>query len=175
MPTALPALLDQAAVEIRDRRMLVTVVGAETPGVYRLQVPEQVGQSLEKLVVKQEDQVTGVPFAVELSLDESYLEGLSAAQEAIAQGHFKEFGYFRAGDAEQLIAAVSGNIPGHELWKYLAVAALVILLVECFVTRWVAKRRKTDTMPQVAFVSEGEKMSSFRDRAREMVAQVRMK
>jgi hypothetical protein len=168
-------LLDQAAVEIRDRRMLVTVVGAETPGVYRLQVPEQVGQSLEKLVVKQEDQATGVPFAVELSLDESYLEGLSAAQEAIAQGHFKEFDYFRAGDVQQLIAAVSGNIPGHELWKYLAVAALVILLVECFVTRWVAKRRKTDTMPQVTFVSEGEKMSSFRDRAREMVAQVRIK
>jgi len=49
------------------------------------------------------------------------------------------------------------------------------LLVECFVTRWVAMRRKTDTMPQVAFVSEGEKMSSFRDRAREMVAQVRAK
>ncbi|MFP6575887.1 MAG: hypothetical protein VB912_12085, partial [Pirellulaceae bacterium] len=79
------------------------------------------------------------------------------------------------GDAEQMVAAVSGNIPGHELWKYLAVAALIILLVECFVTRWVAMRRKTDTMPQVAFVSEGEKMSSFRDRAREMVAQVRAK
>ena len=53
--------------------------------------------------------------------------------------------------------------------------ALIILLVECFVTRWVAMRRKTDTMPQVAFVSEGEKLSSFRDRAREMVAQVRAK
>jgi hypothetical protein len=168
-------LVDQAAVEIRERRMLVTVVGAEKPGVYALQLPAQLGDSLADLVVKQSDESSGVPFAVELALDESYLEGLSASQEAVAQEHFKEFNYFRAGDAEQMVAAVSGNIPGHELWKYLAVAALTILLVECFVTRWVAMRRKTDTMPQVAFVSEGEKMSSFRDRAREMVAQVRAK
>jgi len=69
---------------------------------------------------------------------------------------------------------VSGNIPGHELWKYLAVAALVILLVECFVTRWVALRRKSDSMPTVSFVSEGERLNSFRDRAREMVSQVRV-
>jgi hypothetical protein len=168
-------LVDQAAVEIRERRMLVTVVGAEKPGVYALQLPAQLADSLADLVVKQSDESSGVPFAVELALDESYLEGLSASQEAVAQEHFKEFNYFRAGDAEQMVAAVSGNIPGHELWKYLAVAALTILLVECFVTRWVAMRRKTDTMPQVAFVSEGEKMSSFRDRAREMVAQVRAK
>ena len=167
--------LDQAAVEIRDQRMLVTVVGAEKPGVYALQMPAQLGDSLNDLVITEDGKAAGVPFAIELGLDESYLEGLSAGQEAIVEEKFEPFHYFRAGDSKQMIAAVSGNIPGHELWKYLAVAALIILLVECFVTRWVAMRRKTDSMPTVAFISEGEKLSSFRDRAREMVAQVRTK
>ncbi len=154
--------------------MMVTVVGAEKPGVYALQLPSALSDNMSDLVVKQDDQSSGVPFAVELVLDESYLEGLSAAQEDIAKEHFEPFKYFRARDNEQLIAAVSGNIPGHELWKYLAVAALVILLVECFVTRWVAQRRKSDSMPTVSFVSEGERLNSFRDRAREMVSQVRV-
>ena len=166
--------IDQAAVEIQDERMMVTVVGAEKPGVYALQLPSALSDNMSDLVVKQDDQASGVPFAVELVLDESYLEGLSAAQEDIAKEHFEPFKYFRARDNEQLIAAVSGNIPGHELWKYLAVAALVILLVECFVTRWVAQRRKSDSMPTVSFVSEGERLNSFRDRAREMVSQVRV-
>ena len=167
--------LDQAAVEIRDQRMLVTVMGAEKPGVYALQLPAQFGDSLNDLVVREDEEGAGVPFVVKLSLDESRLEGLSAEQEKIARKQFKQFNYFRARTAEQMIAFVSGNIPGHELWKYLAVAALIILLVECFVTRWVAVRRKSDVMPTVAFISEGEKLSSFRDRAREMVAQVRAK
>ena len=165
--------LDQAAVEVRDDRMVVTVVGAEHPGVYSLQLPASLSEGASDFAVTKEGQDAGIPFAVELALGESYLEGLSAGQEAVVEDTLEPFDYFRAVDVAQMIAAVSGNIPGHELWKYLAVAALVILLVECFVTRWVAVRRKADSMPTVSFVSEGERLSTFRDRAREMVTQAR--
>jgi hypothetical protein len=72
-----------------------------------------------------------------------------------------------------MIAAVIDEIPGHELWKYLAVAAVLILLAECFVTRWIAVQRKSGAEETVSFVSDGEKLSSFRDRAQQMLETVR--
>ncbi|MFP6649157.1 MAG: hypothetical protein VB817_06835, partial [Pirellulaceae bacterium] len=81
--------------------------------------------------------------------------------------------YFAAANDQELIAAVVDEVPGHELWKYLAVAALLILLAECFVTRWIARQRKIGAEETVEFVSEGEKLSSFRERAQQMLETVR--
>ena len=61
--------IDQAAVEIQDERMMVTVVGAEKPGVYALQLPSALSDNMSDLVVTQDDQASGVSFAVELVMD----------------------------------------------------------------------------------------------------------
>ena len=39
------------------------------------------------------------------------------------------------------------EVPGEEIWKYLCVAGLAVLLGELIFTRWVAARRKLQAGP----------------------------
>jgi hypothetical protein len=63
-----------------------------------------------------------------------------------------------------------GDIPGSELWKLLAVAAMFILLLELVVSRWIARNRKIGAAVTIDFTSEGERITSFHDRAKELMA-----
>ena len=46
---------------------------------------------------------------------------------------------------------VRGHMPGNEFWRVLAVAALVGLLVEILLTRWIAIQRKSGSAAVVRF------------------------
>ena len=109
-------------------------------------------------------------LSVSRSAGESRLDLLSDTDQATID---QQLDYFAAANDEQMIAAVVDEVPGHELWKYLAVAALAILLAECFVTRWIAQHRKTGAEEKVEFVSDGEKLSSFKERAQQMLESIR--
>jgi len=163
---------EQGTVEVQQDRLVVTLVGMDQPGIYQLQLPESLQGDLEGLgpVARSADGRQSLPLAVTRAAEESRLELLSDTDEAsIGQN----VDYFAAGNDAEMIAAVVDEVPGHELWKYLAVAALLILLAECFVTRWIARQRKTGAEEPVEFVSEGEKLSSFRERAQQMLETVR--
>lgn len=109
-------------------------------------------------------------FAVMTSPKESRLEPISQDEELVAQKHLD---YFRASNTEQMISATVGNVPGHEIWKYLILGAMVILIAESCITRWIAHQRRLGSSETVSFVSEGEQMQTFQDRARELLNQSR--
>jgi len=164
--------LQQGTVEVQQDRLVVTLVGMDQPGIYHLQFPESLEGDLVGLgpVARSVDGGQPLPLSVARAPEESRLELLSDIdQAAIGQN----VDYFAAGNDGEMIAAVVDEVPGHELWKYLVMAALLILLAECFVTRWIARQRKVGAEETVEFVSEGEKLSSFRERAQQMLETVR--
>jgi hypothetical protein len=108
----------------------------------------------------------GVPFAVLGEPEESRLEALSDADYEAA-GQYVDL--FRAKTTEELLAAVTGNVPGQELWKYLAVGLLFAVLAEVGLTRWIAVRRRLTTAAPVAFGEEILDARTFRQRVREVL------
>jgi len=164
--------LQQGTVEVQQDRLVVTLVGVDQPGIYQLKLPGSLDRDLQELkpVSQPSGSSSPLPLSVTRAAEESRLELLSDTDQA-AIGQNVE--YFAAANDQEMIAAVIDEVPGHELWKYLAVAALLILLAECFVTRWIARQRKTGAEEKVEFVSEGEKLSSFRERAQQMLETVR--
>jgi hypothetical protein len=156
----------QATVEVRPEAVLVTLVGGTQPGLHHFRLPEAL--RTEFADAAQGDR--GIPVAVTANVAESRLAQISEVEEDVARNHLD---YFRADSADQMVAAVTGDVPGHELWQYLAAAALVILVVEIFLTRFIAVQRKTGTAEKVDFISEGERIVSFRERAREFIETAR--
>jgi hypothetical protein len=76
----------------------------------------------------------------------------------------------RAKTFDELNAAVSGGIPGEELWRWLAIGALLALVGEIALTRWIAMQRKSHEVAEVEFGDGAEDLQTFRRRAREMLA-----
>ena len=66
--------------------------------------------------------------------------------------------------------AIAGQIPGEELWSYLALVALALVLGEIALTRWIESRRHTQGDATVDFSGEGEKAEAFKARAKSMLA-----
>jgi hypothetical protein len=170
--TAPDGSLQQGTVERKGNRLVVNLIDMDQAGIYQLAFPQQLAADIKALrpVLAASDGSYPVPLAVVRDSRESRLELLTESDETAVARHVD---YFAAADDEQMIAAVIDEIPGHELWKYLAAAAVLILLAECFVTRWIAVQRKSGAEETVSFVSDGEKLSSFRDRAQQMLETVR--
>ena len=164
--------LGQGTVEVKSDRLLVTLLGMDQPGIYQLEFPSSLDDDLAGLkpVAHPAQGTTPLVLSVSRSAGESRLDLLSDTDQATID---QQVDYFAAANDEQMIAAVVDEVPGHELWKYLAVAALAILLAECFVTRWIAQHRKTGVEEKVEFVSDGEKLSSFKERAQQMLESIR--
>jgi len=160
-----------ATLEQRDDQAVFSMAQAVEPGVYGIQLDGELSKRFADASI-QKDGKQLLPFTISLSEIESRLVPLAADQEAVAKRHLD---YFRATNTEQMVAAVIGEVPGHELWKYLVIGAIVILLAESFAARWIAQQRKMGTAETVDFVSEGERLSTFQTRARELLETVRSK
>ena len=145
------------------------MAGATQPGVYQVELNDDLTKQLGSAVVQDSDRAY-LPVAVGNDPTESRLAPLTERQENVAS---RQLDYFRSSSSEQMVAAIIGDIPGHELWKYLAMIAVVILVAESYIARWIARQRKTGITETVEFISEGERMSTFQERARELVESVR--
>jgi len=107
-----------------------------------------------------------VPFAVVDDVEEGRLAPLTSADlEAVG----KQVDFFEARSTNDLLSAVTGSVPGEELWKYLAIALLVGLLAEIGLTRWIAMQRRMHVVETVAFGPEAVDVKTFRDRARRLL------
>jgi len=108
-----------------------------------------------------------VPFVVLRDPAESRFQKLGDKE--IKQAN--EYVNLRQADTyDELIAAISGGIPGEELWRWLALAALLAIVAEIALTRWIAMRRKSHVDEQVEFGDESEDLETLRLRARELLA-----
>ena len=70
---------------------------------------------------------------------ESRLKQFSDRDFEFVKSHFE---WLRPKDAADINNILAGKGYGEELWRYLAVAALFILLAEIALTRWIALNRR---------------------------------
>ena len=67
-----------------------------------------------------------------------------------------------------MVQQLIGGIPGQPLWRHLAVAALVVALLEIALARWIAVQRKTGAARVVDFTSATDAVA-YRSRAEAML------
>ena len=133
------------------------------PGKYHFVLPKD-------LAAKFPGQKTGenaVPFAVHDPPGESNTERLSDEDFKAVSKHVE---IYPADSYEKVATALAGQIPGEELWSYLALTALALVLGEIALTRWIERRRHAQGDVTVDFSGEGEKAEAFKARARSMLA-----
>jgi hypothetical protein len=137
------------------------------PGLYRVSLPDFLRDGFGDFI----DAEGTVPFSVGGSAEESTLSKLDAAQEGqvvkALEGHVDKLSF--APSSQYMIRVLTGGVPGRHLWKYLAVSALVALLLETALARWIAQQRKTGAERVVDFTSVATDPSAFRSRAEQLV------
>jgi len=154
--------LSSATVVSTAGPLTVRLGEAEEPGLHRLVLPPKPSDKAAAPVRNR-----SLPFAVKRMPEESRLVALSQADLAAVANHVK---LSQAVTTDELTAFVAGGVPGEELWKYLAIAALLAALGEIALTRWIAVQRKSHEVHAVDFGSEALDVEAFRARARDMLA-----
>ena len=135
----------------------------EQPGLYRLRAPATVGQEAAG--------VEGTPLVVLSDPAESAPVALSEADFERLRRWFDSEGVRLdfAVRTEEMTSIVAGEVPGREIWKYLAVAALIALVAEVGLARWIASQRKLHSTETVHFGDDAASALSFKARARRLV------
>ncbi len=152
----LPARLEAEGATLRVR-----FGQTQEPGLYSVAFPPTLATTygLEKDGT--------IPFVVLTKVEESILEGLS-------RNDFERAGQYadlvEADRTEELTAHVTGRVPGDEIWKYLAIGALLVIVAEIAVSRWVALQRRLHVPQTVEFGTEAVDVQTFRERARQLLA-----
>ncbi len=113
-------------------------------GVYSAKVPT----SLQKVLGNIMDAEKCIPFSVRSSIDESNLASLSQ-QDILFVKTF--INLVVATKAEEVHKALIGETFGKEIWRILAYAALLLLVLEIMLTRWIAIQRRTGIEENVLF------------------------
>ncbi len=143
-------------------RLRLSFAGTDRPGRYRFVLPAY----LHHRYVSKDDPAEGVPFVVVRAAAESRLAALTAGE---LEGVGKHVSVRRADSSDELTSALAGGVPGEELWKVLAIAALAALIAEIALTRWIAARRRTHRVETVSFGEELSDAAGYRARARQML------
>jgi len=150
----------EAKSKLTQRTLSLQFDDTLRPGLYNFQLPESLAESFKN------DTTDGktVPFAVYGDPKEGALEKLGDDDYAALDSQIK---LFRAKTFGELASAVKGRIPGQELWKYLALGLLAVIMGEIALTRWVSVRRTAGDVEEIAFVQEGGDRQTMKQRARD--------
>ena len=141
----------------------ITFSGTYEPGLYHVVLPPKAAENYLVPAIVQK----GLPFVVLGDAEESRMVSLTDAQFAAAEKHVP---LFVARSTSDMISAVTGQVPGEEMWKYLAVALLVVLLAEIGLTRWIATQRRLHVVEAVSFGPATVDVQTFRERARSLLS-----
>ena len=133
------------------------------PGVYRFVLPESLAGCFGKLSATDRK----VPFAVYDDSDETSTERLDKDDFKAMGAHVKTY---PAESLDEVTRAMAGEIPGEELWSYLALAALALVLGEIGLTRWIEARRHAQGAAHVDFSGEAERSEAFKARAKDILS-----
>ena len=106
---------------------------------------------------------TWIPFTVLPPAQENAMTFLTDSEEAVLRGRMK---FFTARSTQDMVTAISGEVPGEEFWKVLAAGALLALLGEVALSRWIALQRRFHAAETVAFRSPSENAADLQGRAR---------
>lgn len=111
--------------------------GGAPPGLHRALVPENRREEFARLLSPPEDG-GGIPFAIVDDASESRLTPLSGNELAFLRERLR---LVEPENGRRIQDILAGREFGEELWKYLAFAALVLLVAEIALTRWIAVSR----------------------------------
>ena len=106
-------------------------------GIYTVSVPDAAAQWLGHLAGTDGNEF---PLCVTENPEESILTPLSADEQAVIA---RQSDIMQTDSFEDLQRALRGKTFGRELWRIPAIALLFLLLLECFLTRWIAIQRRT--------------------------------
>jgi hypothetical protein len=133
-------------IALRLSRSLVT-------GVYSAKVPPALRTVLNNIM----DEEQCIPFSVRSTIDESNLSSLSQPDILFVKTFIN---LVLATKAEEVHKALIGETFGKEIWRILAYVALLLLVLEIVLTRWIAIQRRTGIEENVSFDEETPTASS---------------
>jgi hypothetical protein len=154
----------QATVALRGRDFTLRVAETRQPGCYRVQLPPVLAQATG---VASNGLAAELPFAVNAMPEESTLAPLNDSDLAVLRRHVDLFAPERF---EELLAALAGEVPGQELWRILALCALVAILLETVLARWITIHRRLHNPETVELLSPADSVKATRARLSDMLA-----
>lgn len=151
----------RAALDRRQGRWQASYALTASPGLYRLALPDAaIGELATRPVVAGgAGRPRGIPFVALSDPDESRLDQL-ADDDYRRAGQYLQLA--RAETLSELTAAIRGGVPGSEIWRYLAVIVLILLLGEIVATRVIAVKRKVHLATPVSFGAKQVDAADFR-------------
>ena len=105
----------------------------------------------------------GAPFVVLGNAQEGFMTPLTAEDLERVRRHLP---VFAARTTQEMTAALKGDVPGREVWRQLAACALLVLLAEVAVARWITMQRRTHSATEVDFTAEADDPRRLWDRLR---------
>jgi hypothetical protein len=128
------------------------------PGVYRLQVPESRQAEYASFLAADGT----IPFGISTDATESRITPLQVEELAFLRRYFP---FLLPANAQEVTNILAGREFGEELWKYLALGALFILLAEIALSRWIALQRQAGNEQPIDLESRFQATAAFRESA----------
>jgi len=155
--------LTEGMVSAGEGGLVAHFTSAREPGLYRflLDGPGKTPASIRPARAGE------LPFVVVGDPAESRLDTMTDYDFEKVRAHVT---VSHAHTTDELMAFITGGVPGRELWKYLVILAAIGLIGEIALTRWIAIRRKAHTIHAVRFGIDASDAGDFRARARDMIA-----
>ena len=135
----------KAIIEATTGGVAAKIQGDISAGLYLIQVPQADRAKFGKLMVEGSDTL---PFTVNRDPAESRMEGFSKSDRSFLEQYL---GMVYPGGADEVLQILQGKSFGEELWRPLAVAAMVLMLLEVALTRWISVSRRTGQEQAVSF------------------------
>ena len=159
----LPSGVERAAtLTAGDLRSALRFNETREPGLYRITLPAALAQPLAGGT----NPVTQLAFTVVRQSQESTLTPLSDADLATVRTHVDSF---VAGTREEMLTAFAGDVPGQELWRVLALCAILTLLAETALARWIAIKRRFHGTEAITLKTPAQSVDALRERMQTLV------
>ncbi len=146
---ALPLIFTKAGLQARLGTDII-------PGIYQAKVPDERRADFAKLM----DAQGNFLFAVTDDPAESRLEQWTERDYTSVKSYFE---FLQPKTAAEITNILAGREFGEELWRYLALGALFILLAEVALTRWIALNRRAGEQVSLDFEHKFTAPKQFTD------------
>ncbi len=143
-------------------KFIVRFTETRQPGLYHMRLPT----ALALAAGAASNNNAEVLFAVNNQPEESTLTFLTDADIAAVRSHVV---LFLPKSLDELLTAFTGKVPGQELWKILVLCALLILLAEVVLTRWITLHRHLHQDNSVALKSPAESVQAMKAKLTELM------
>ena len=133
----------RASVSSGRRGRELRIEGEAVPGLYRVELPESLRDAIPTL-----GKVQKLPVVVRRDIDESRIE-LSTEEDL--EEIRSRIDTFVPESPDDVLAVMSGRGFGREITRMIAIAALIFLVLETALGRWVSKSRRAGEVENIDF------------------------